>query len=167
VLVNINALIVKTSNAVHLEGAQEIERTYSIDNKLPPINCDPSKIQQVIVHVITNAIQAILDRKKILADNEPYRGSIAITTQKKADHVLITFTDNGIGIREEHRSKIFNPFFSTRPAGQGTGLGLSISHKIVEEHGGRMFFDCVDRLTCFSVLLPFQRNQRTITDTID
>lgn len=165
VLVNINALLVKTANAVHIDGSQDIERRFIIDDKLPPLNCDPSKIQQVIVHVVTNAIQAIIDRKNSLNDNEPYRGTLIIATQSSNNKVHITFTDNGIGIREEHRSKIFDPFFSTRPTGQGTGLGLSVSYKIIEEHRGKMFFECVDNLTRFSIMLPLERSHIAATET--
>ncbi|MBN1306891.1 MAG: PAS domain-containing protein [Chitinispirillaceae bacterium] len=164
ILVNINALIVKTANAVHINGSQEIERRFAIDEKMPPVNCDPSKIQQVIVHIVTNAMQAILDKKKSLPDDASYKGLMSISTQKKEDHALIIVADNGIGVDSEHRSKIFDPFFSTRPTGQGTGLGLSVSNKIVEEHGGKIFFESTDSMTQFSILLPFQREQE-ITST--
>ncbi|MBN1578492.1 MAG: PAS domain-containing protein [Chitinispirillaceae bacterium] len=163
VLVNINALIVKTANALHINGSQEIERRFNIDEKMPPVNCDPSKIQQVIVHIVTNAMQSILDKKKSLPDDASYKGLLVVSTQQKDGHVLITVADNGIGIADEHRSKIFDPFFSTRPTGQGTGLGLSVSNKIVEEHGGKIFFECTDSTTLFSILLPFQREQEIIS----
>ena len=158
IIVNINALIVKTANAVHIEGSQEIERQFKIDGKLPPLNCDPSKIQQVIIHIVTNAIQAILEKKRSLPDGSSYKGLLLISTQKAEDQALITVADNGIGISDQHRSKIFDPFFSTRPTGQGTGLGLSVSNKIVEEHGGKIYFDSINSMTRFSILLPFQKD---------
>jgi signal transduction histidine kinase len=83
---------------------------------------------------------------------------LLISTQLQDEqNILITISDNGTGIPEANRSRIFDPFFSTRPPGQGTGLGLSISHKIIEEHGGRIFFDCIDDVTVFSIVLPIER----------
>ncbi|MDO5575795.1 MAG: ATP-binding protein, partial [Fibrobacter sp.] len=79
------------------------------------------------------------------------------SSRQKDKTVLITITDNGIGIPEKNSSRIFDPFFSTRPAGKGTGLGLSVSHKIIEEHGGRIFFERLDGLTRFSIVLPIDR----------
>ena len=144
-----------------IDGSQEIERQFKIDEKLPPLNCDPSKIQQVIIHIVTNAIQAILEKKRSLPDSNSYKGLLIISTQKSEDQALITVTDNGIGISDQHRSKIFDPFFSTRPTGQGTGLGLSVSNKIVEEHGGKIYFDYINDMTRFSIFLPFQKDNQT------
>jgi signal transduction histidine kinase len=157
ILININALLIKTANAVHISGSQEIERKFNIDEKLPPINCDPSKIQQVILHIVTNAIQAIIDKKRTLQDDSSYKGLLILTSQKKGDNVHITVSDNGIGISDEDRMKIFDPFFSTRPTGQGTGLGLSVSNKIIEEHGGKLFFECVNNMTLFTIVIPFNK----------
>ena len=165
IMVNINALLVKTANAVHLDGSQEIERSFNLEEKLPPLQCDPSKIQQVIMHVVTNALQAILDQKRIVQKDTAYRGHIVLSTQKKSRQVLITIADNGVGIAEKHRSKVFDPFFSTRPTGQGTGLGLSVSTKIIEQHNGKIFFDTINEMTQFSILLPFQQEEPDLTDT--
>jgi len=157
-MIDLNSTIVKTVNAIHLRGASEIQRRYSLDDSLPPITCDPSKIEQVILTVVTNAIQSVLEKQaKCNAEGRAFNGLLLISTQRQGDNVLITVTDNGMGIPEKIRSKIFDPFFSTRPPGQGTGLGLSISHRIVEEHGGRLFFECIDDLTVFSILLPIER----------
>ena len=164
ILVNINALIAKTANAVYITGSQEIERSYNFNDKLPPVQCDPSKIQQVIVHILTNAILAILEKKDTIQENAPYKGKIALSTQQKNNQVLITIADNGIGIDEEDRSKIFDPFFSTRPTGQGTGLGLSVSTKIIEQHQGKIFFETINSLTQFSILLPFRQTKPEVTD---
>ncbi len=154
--VDINTLIVKTANAVRIEGSDDIERQYTTDDTLPPLYCDPSKIQQVIVHIVTNAVQAIIEKKRSLPAQNSYRGILTVSTKKLEDQALVTVTDNGIGISDWNRSKIFDPFFSTRPPGQGTGLGLSVSNKIVEDYGGRIFFECINGTTRFSILLPLQ-----------
>ncbi len=159
VLISINTLITKAVEVIHYPGMNEIDQRFNLDKSLPLIHCDPAKIEQVIINVISNAVQSILEKKQLcLQTNTSFSGLLLISTQLQDDqHVLITISDNGIGIPEEIRSRIFDPFFSTRPPGQGTGLGLSISHKIIEEHGGRIFFDCVDDVTIFSIVLPVER----------
>lgn len=159
ILVNINRLIIKTVNALHITGAQQIERTFTLDDSVELFLCDPSKIQQVIVHIVTNAMHGILD--KIHADeNGAFKGRLGIASKKTDKEIIVTVTDNGIGISPENRTKIFNPFYSTRPAGQGTGLGLSVSNKIIEEHGGKIFFECMKDLTVFTIHLPLERSVR-------
>jgi PAS domain S-box-containing protein len=159
VLININSLITKAVEVIHYPGMSEIHQRYNFQKSLPLIHCDPAKIEQVIINVISNAVQSILEKKKeCLQANISFSGLLLISTQLQDDqNVLITISDNGIGIPEANRSRIFDPFFSTRPPGQGTGLGLSISHKIIEEHGGRIFFDCIDETTVFSIVLPIER----------
>lgn len=159
IMVNINSLIVKTLNAIHIRGASKISRQYSLESTIPPVSCDPSKIEQVIINIGTNAIQSVQEKKeRYHQEGREFNGLLLIATQMLDDeNVLITITDNGLGIPENIRSKVFDPFFSTRPAGQGTGLGLSISFKIIEEHGGRIFFECIDEMTIFSIVLPIER----------
>lgn len=159
VLISINSLINKAVEVIHYPGMSEIHQHYNFEKSLPLIHCDPAKIEQVIINIISNAIQSILEKKKeCLQANISFSGLLLISTQLQDDqNILITISDNGTGISETNRSRIFDPFFSTRPAGQGTGLGLSISHKIIEEHGGRIFFDCIDEVTVFSIVLPIER----------
>ncbi|HSF95645.1 MAG TPA: ATP-binding protein, partial [Thermohalobaculum sp.] len=81
---------------------------------------------------------------------------IAVTTRAEGDRVMVEVRDNGTGIPAELREKIFNPFFTTKPAGEGTGLGLSLSYDIVvKQHGGELTVDSESgRFTAFSVILP-------------
>lgn len=159
IMANLNSLILKTINTVHLQDAEDIKRTLNLDDSLSLITCDPSKIEQVIINIITNAMQSVIEKKYISSQSgKDFEGRILITTQRRDEDILITISDNGVGIPENIRSKIFDPFFSTRPTGQGTGLGLSISHKIIEEHGGKIFFECMDGSTVFSIILPLERN---------
>lgn len=158
VQISINDLLLKTINSLHFAGSQDIERIYHFDRNLPLLYCDPSKIQQVIMHLMTNAMQAIAEKKQRQTDSS-YRGSVSIATRSSGNDLVITFTDNGCGIPEMYRTKVFDPFFSTKPTGQGTGLGLSVSNKIIEEHGGKIFFECVNSMTIFSVQIPFQPNR--------
>jgi signal transduction histidine kinase len=94
--------------------------------ELPEIECAPAQINQVLLNLLGNAIQAI----------EHERGRITVRTQALDGRAMVLVEDNGKGIAEEHLPRIFDPFFTTKPVGQGTGLGLAIAHQIVEQHGG-------------------------------
>ncbi|WP_300615052.1 ATP-binding protein [Dokdonella sp.] len=93
---------------------------------VPEIECAPAQINQVLLNLVGNAIQAI--------DHD--RGRILVRTQWLDGRALILVEDNGKGIAAENLQRIFDPFFTTKPVGQGTGLGLAISHQIVGQHGG-------------------------------
>ena len=102
------------------------------------------ELNQVFFNILSNAIQSI-----------PDEGFIFITTAKKDDQAIITFTDTGVGMTEKVKAKIFDPFFTTKDVGVGTGLGLSVSHGIVEKHGGTITVDSeLGRGTCFTIVLP-------------
>jgi len=94
--------------------------------ELPDVECAPAQVNQVLLNLLSNAIQAI----------EHERGRIVVRTQALDRRVLILVEDNGKGIAAEHLARIFDPFFTTKPIGQGTGMGLAISHQIIEQHGG-------------------------------
>jgi len=94
--------------------------------ELPEVECAPAQINQVLLNLLSNAIQAI----------EHERGRIVVRTQALDRRVLILIEDNGKGIAAENLARIFDPFFTTKPVGQGTGMGLAISHQIIEQHGG-------------------------------
>jgi len=89
-----------------------------------------------------------------------YRPTLKVTTRQFSETVEVRVRDNGIGIQPEHRDKVFQPFFTTKPTGEGTGLGLSISYEIVtRQHGGTITVDSeVGEFTEFTVRLPRRRN---------
>jgi two-component system sensor kinase FixL len=89
------------------------------------INCDPDKLRQVFMNIISNGLEAM-----------PRGGSIRIMTQRSPNGIEIKISDEGIGISEEDLQRIFEPFYTTRT--KGSGLGLSISYKIVEAHNGEI-----------------------------
>ncbi|HEX2956223.1 MAG TPA: ATP-binding protein [Chitinispirillaceae bacterium] len=158
-LVNVNKLVENTIKAVHLGNVNKIEKRFNLDPHVLPINCDPSKIEQVIMNLTTNAIQSIQQKLAICqAENREFFGSLNVATQfRQGGGVAISITDNGVGIPDANRSRIFVPFFSTQPTGKGTGLGLSICHRIVEEHGGTIYFESENDRTMFVIELPFER----------
>ena len=111
----------------------EVIKRYQTD--LPPAMADPSQLEQVFLNLITNAEYAIHETKRAV--------TLTIATslqEEQPEHkkVIIEFSDTGAGIPENVFSKLFNPFFTTKPVGKGTGLGLSVSYGIVKEHGGEI-----------------------------
>ncbi len=113
---------------------------------LPRVTCSPAKINQVVLNLGVNAIDACSAGGKVTIRTCAVPGGVEI-------HVI----DTGSGIDPAIRDKIFDPFFTTKPPGKGTGLGLSISHAIVEEHGGQIEVDSTPGLgTHFIVRLPLE-----------
>jgi signal transduction histidine kinase len=118
---------------------------------LPPVECRPSQINQVVMNLLVNAAQAI-----------DQRGEIVVRTALHEGGALIEISDNGNGIAPQNLHRIFEPFFTTKPVGQGTGLGLSLSYGIVKDHGGWIKADSqLGRGTTFRVWLPLQQTERT------
>lgn len=109
----------------------------SFDENIGKINIIPQEIGRVVLNLITNAFYAVNERKK--QSGSDYRPTVWLRTRKLNGQVEIEVADNGNGIPEKDIGKIFQPFFTTKPAGEGTGLGLSMSYDIVTKgHGGKL-----------------------------
>lgn len=108
---------------------------------LPQVDCYPAQLNQVFMNILSNSIDAL---EEIMQEQPDFQPEIQILTEfipalesDPKGKVLIRIVDNGPGMPEEICSKIYNPFFTTKPIGKGTGLGLSISYQIIaERHGG-------------------------------
>ena len=100
-----------------------------LDENLPLLKVVPQDIGRVLLNLINNAFQAVTDVEK---------PEVVVSTQKLLDKIEIKVSDNGPGIPDSIKDKIFQPFFTTKPTGQGTGLGLSLSYDIVKAHGGEL-----------------------------
>jgi len=125
-------------------GRLEIVKDYG---ELPPVECHPGRLNQVIMNLLLNACQAISGE-----------GEVLIRTRSEGKTVSIEVKDNGEGIDPMHVDRIFEPFFTTKPVGKGTGLGLSISYAIVQQHGGAIEVDSEKgRGTRFLVRLPVKQ----------
>ncbi len=102
---------------------------------LPLIECHPCQLNQVFMNIISNAVAAFDE----CSPSPEFIPEIVIRTQRESDAVTVTIADNGPGMPESVRSRIFDPFYTTKPVGKGTGLGLSISYQIVvDRHGGKL-----------------------------
>ena len=125
------------------------------DAALAPINVVPQDIGRVILNLINNAFYAVNERQ-INEKESGYKPRVTLTTKKQADQVVIEVEDNGTGMPEQVKEKIFQPFFTTKPTGEGTGLGLSLSYDIVTKgHGGELRVETKEGMgTEFIIQLP-------------
>jgi signal transduction histidine kinase len=115
---------------------------------IPEVECLPSQINQVIMNIVVNGAQAIEGR----------RGRITIRTGASGGNVWIEIADNGCGIPQAIQSRIFAPFFTTKPIGTGTGLGLSLSYGIIQKHRGRIDMQSEEGVgTTFRIELPIRQ----------
>ena len=113
---------------------------------LPAMDCFPSRLNQVFMNILVNALEAI-----------EAEGRITITTRKEGDHAILQFADTGRGIRVEHLERIFDPGFTTKGVGVGTGLGLSISYRIIADHRGSITVSSEPRKgAVFTIRLPIE-----------
>ena len=121
-----------------------VQLVRQLDPDLPPIRSDRAQLQQVILNLANNALDAVTDG-----------GSIRVTSRADDDSIVLTVEDDGRGISPEHRGKVFDPFFTTKAPGEGTGLGLSVSHTIMMGLQGSLTFDSTPgKGTVFEVRLP-------------
>ena len=159
-LVDINALVEEGLNlAYHGARAEKqgfaITMEKSLDPTVGQADVFPQEITRALLNLIANGFYAATKRKAE-ANGGDYEPTLAAATKNLGDRVEIRIRDNGTGIPPEVKEKIFNPFFTTKPAGEGTGLGLSISHDIiVKQHGGSIEVDTQPgEFTEIRIILP-------------
>ena len=144
--VDINALVEESLNlAYHGARAEKQGFNITLERSFDPaageVDLFPQEITRVLLNLISNGFYATTKRKAE-ANGGDYEPTLAAATKNLGDRVEIRIRDNGTGIPPEVKEKLFNPFFTTKPAGEGTGLGLSISHDIiVKQHGGSIEVD--------------------------
>lgn len=115
--------------------------------KLPKIVCTPSKLNQLFLNIITNASQAM----------KANGGELHVKTQFNDNYIVVIFSDQGIGMNEETKQKMFDPFFTSKPIGEGTGLGMSIAYKIVQAHQGKIDVHSTPNIgTTITIQLPLE-----------
>jgi len=119
----------------------------NLAENLPVTSADPHQLQQVFLNLVNNAVDAILEHS--------VEGDLWVRTAFDGDRLSIEFTDSGPGVKDA--SRVFDPFYTTKPVGKGTGLGLSICYGIITEHGGTIqVMNVPSRGASFTIELPFQ-----------
>jgi signal transduction histidine kinase len=107
------------------------------DPDLPKVNVIPQDIGRVVLNLINNAFYAVNEKSKLRIAG--YAPCVTVSTKRCNDRIEVHVMDNGNGIPDSIREKIFQPFFTTKPTGQGTGLGLSLAYDIITKgHGGEL-----------------------------
>jgi len=149
--ININSEIRNTINVSRNEWKYYAKLMTKFDENLPNLVCVASDFNQIILNLIVNAAHAMQGKFK-LAD---CKGVISILTSHEKNYIQITIADNGSGIPDKIKDKIFNPFFTTKEVGKGTGMGLAIVLKLIEKHKGKIWFETKENEgTIFYVQFP-------------
>ena len=162
-LADINAIVDESLNlAYHGARAEKpnfnVTMQRSFDPAVGTADVYPQEITRVLLNLISNGFYATAKRKTEAGDG--FEPTVTATTKDLGDKIEIRIRDNGTGIPDEVKVKIFNPFFTTKPAGEGTGLGLSMSHDIiVKQHGGKIDVETKPgQFTEFRIVLPRTNN---------
>ncbi len=146
-MANINENIDATLTLLKNKTKNRIKVSKYYDEKMGDIECFPGQLNQVFMNILNNAIQAIPEDRK--------DGEITIYTEEEKEQVVIRLKDNGSGIPDEIKSRIWEPFFTTKAVGVGTGLGMSITFGIIEKHNGKIDLQSeVGKGTEFVISLP-------------
>ncbi len=147
-LSDINELIRDLEHLASVDARMhDVKLLLDLASPLPPVLVDEIQIQQVLLNLIRNGIDA-------MEDVDPADRKLVVRTRQRANMIHVSITDHGCGLPEGAERKLFQPFFTTKKSGMG--MGLSISRSIVDSHGGRMTFESnADGGTTFSLTLPF------------
>jgi signal transduction histidine kinase len=146
--VNLNEIVEEGLFFFEARCAKEgVELVRSLAPDLPYISADPSQLNQVLINLVVNALQAMRQG-----------GTLTVATSSRDGSVVLTVEDTGEGMTEETVGKIFIPFYTTKDVGQGTGLGLPVVHGIVTSHGGSVNVESTPgQGSRFEVILPLNR----------
>ena len=152
---DINTLIYDATNLCMTElKNNNIQLNFELANNLPPVVVDHIQIEQVIINLIRNSIEALQDLPANLHRQLTIRSGI--TSNR---HIQVSVKDNGLGIDEEQKQKILTPFHTTKI--NGTGMGLSISRSLIEAHKGTLYFNSQPGKGCtFYFTLPIDKSER-------
>lgn len=141
-------------NILHSKYKERIKIHKEYEENLPMIEAYGGQLNQVLMNILDNSIGAIKNEGNIW---------INIHTEKDKNKCIIQIKDDGCGMDEQTKEKIFNPFFTTKPVGQGTGLGLSISYKIIQSHNGQITVNSkLNEGTTFNIELPINQLQQKV-----
>ena len=124
---------------------------------LPQMMVIPQDLSRAVLNVMNNACYAV--RKKAQTAGEDYQPEVSISVEAKEGNLIITLKDNGEGMSEETKARLFENFYTTKPVGQGTGLGMAITRDIIENrHSGKLTFDSTEGVgTTFTFTIPIKK----------
>jgi signal transduction histidine kinase len=152
---DINRLIKSTVDVSRNEWKYDAEMQLELAEDLAQPHCDAGQLKQVFLNMIVNAAHAIAD-----ADRSP--GTITVATTSDDDTVTIRIADNGAGMTDEVKSRVFERFFTTKEVGRGSGQGLAIAYDAVHAHGGTIGVDSTVGVgTTFTIQLPIEPGSST------
>lgn len=159
--VAINTLLEEYANLAY-HGMRALNTDYNIkfekhlDPNIPEIKLFPQSMGRVFLNIINNGMYAANQKKESLSEPAQFSPTITLTTVNEPNHIVIKIKDNGTGIPSSQLQKIFEPLFTTKPAGRGTGLGLAICHDtVVKNHGGELAVNSIlGEYTEFTISLP-------------
>ena len=133
----------------------QIELRIQMEENLPDIKCRSQQIQQVFMNLITNAKDSLNEKYPGYHESKMIEVDLRLKHHDERRWIYLSVKDYGMGVRDEDKVRIFEPFYSTKPKEKGTGLGLAISFGIVEDHHGKILVDTVvGEYTDFTVVLP-------------
>ena len=145
--IDLTQVLQASSNLVaHQKRGENIEISVEAEADLPVVSADEGQVQQAIIALATNAIDAM-----------PSGGKLTFRVYKRRQRIFLEIEDTGVGIPSENMTKVFEPFFTTKEVGSGTGLGLAVCYGIVTEHGGSLNVrSTVGIGTTFTISLPIE-----------
>jgi|HubBroStandDraft_1064217.scaffolds.fasta_scaffold00132_24 PAS domain S-box-containing protein len=158
-VVNLNSVVTETEKLLRPLLGEDIERTVVLDSKLGQVKADAGQIVQVIMNLAVNARDAMPNGGKLIIET----ANISVQEETLCEgipvqpgfYVMLAVGDTGTGMDDETKARIFEPFYTTKPAGKGTGLGLATVYSIVDQNGGCIFVETsVGKGTMFKIYLP-------------
>jgi two-component system, NtrC family, sensor kinase len=156
-LIDVNSIVDKTLQLLENQAIfQNIQSVRKFDTNLPQVLLDAGELQQVIINIVINAVDAMEENGKL---------TIETSQSRQTQEILIRISDTGKGIPDSVLPLIFEPFFTTKKVGKGTGLGLAIVHGIVTRAGGKMEVASSSKGATFIVRLPIAREENKIDAT--
>ncbi|WP_259286372.1 sensor histidine kinase [Acetobacter pasteurianus] len=156
---------------------QDIEVTCKLEAP-PELVCQAALVNQVVMNIVSNAADAILDkRRETIQNSEPmlsHADRILITSfleqaeNGKGEEYVIQISDTGPGVPKELQERVFEPFFTTKPVGSGTGLGLATAYGVVQAHGGNVVVTNASTLggACFTLRVPYRAGEERRGDNV-
>ncbi|MCH7743344.1 MAG: PAS domain-containing protein [Proteobacteria bacterium] len=158
VFTNIHEILERTRMLIELEATSDLKFHRDYDPSIPEINIDPEMIMQAILNITRNAMQSLEDvtdpEIRLVTRTER---QFTIGSVRHRNVLRVDIIDNGPGIPESLKERLFFPMISSRP--DGTGLGLSVAHSIIHQHQGIIEYDSVPGRTRFTIIIPLETNQ--------